>query len=44
MFIIDVRFKDDLNWEMNVVWIESEICKICRKCGVGCVIERKVYI
>lgn len=44
MFTIDVRSKDDSNRETNVVRIESEIRKICRKRGVGCVIERKVYI
>lgn len=44
MFIIDVRFKDDLDCEMNVVWIEGGIYKICWKCGVRCSIERKVFI
>jgi allantoate deiminase len=41
VFTIDVRSKDDSNRETNVVRIESEIRKICRKRGVGCVIERK---
>ncbi|KAG0589288.1 hypothetical protein M758_1G008900 [Ceratodon purpureus] len=41
MFTIDVRSKDDTDREINVVRIESEIYKICKKRGVACIIERK---
>lgn len=42
MFTIDVRSKDDKDREVNVVRIESDIYKICKKRGVACSVERKV--
>ena len=43
IFTIDIRSKDDTDREINVVRIESEIYKICKKRGVACSVERKVH-
>lgn len=42
MFTVDIRSKDDMDREKNVVRIESNIYNICRKRGVACSVERKV--
>lgn len=42
MFTVDIRSKDDMDREKNVVRIESSIYNICRKRGVACSVERKV--
>lgn len=41
MFTIDIRSKDDTDREKNVVRIESEIFKICKRRDVSCSVERK---
>jgi allantoate deiminase len=41
MFTIDVRAKDDTDREKNVLRIEREIQKICRRRGLACSAERK---
>jgi len=41
MFTVDIRSKDDMDREKNVVRIESSIYNICRKRGVACSVERK---
>jgi allantoate deiminase len=41
IFTVDIRSKDDTDREINVVRIEREIYKICKKRGVACSVERK---
>lgn len=42
LFTIDVRTKDDMDREKNVLKIERNILKICEKRSVACSIEKKV--
>jgi allantoate deiminase len=44
IFTVDIRSKDDTDREINVVRIEREIYKICKKRGVACSVERKVHL
>ena len=42
-FIVDLRAIDDMGREAGIYELSNQMYKICERCSVSCIIDRKVW-